>query len=375
MSFVRESILNPKKTLHIPWVIRPMEQRDDAAYRELIQLEPDQGWINISIHYKEAQSPWELLTQRREQSVFVAEVPQGQLDAGRVVGVGVCDPRRVWFEGVPVQAVHLHNLLVHPDFRHRGIATALIQQRIRYARQKYGANVLLFAEIYQDDPASFRATAMWATDFSQPRESGFLLARSRPPENKGGYTVREALETEYTLIAEGLNGFNHDVNFTRVVDTERLRRNLSPLNGRIFRHRYVVLEAGQIVGGAVLTEHDPSIETRVIRGRPLNQLIARLSGMIDEGGEVRYGEVDGIWFKPGHQNAEKYLIDTLLYKAKEDRATADALNFQVINPRVWEAVQLPRWQPHTLMCVAYLRPPEISPLPGIAIPPPWELTH
>lgn len=355
----------------VEWVVRPMRAADSAAYVDLLHAEPDQGWINIDVTYKAGHSPYDLLTQRRSQIVYIVEVPPGREDSGKVVGIGVADPRRVWFEGQPVQSVHLHNLLVHPDYRHQGIATALIQRRIEWARETYGQNVLIFAELDQDDEASFKATAKWATDFTQPRESGFLLARKDAPPNPHQFVVREALEQDYGTIVDGLNTFNHDVDFTRVVDSDRLHRNLAPLNGHIFRHRYVVLENGEVVGGAVLTEHDPSIETRVIRGRPLNVLLARLSGMIHEGGEVRYGEVDGIWFKPGHENAEHYLIDELLHRAKLDKATTDALNFTVINPKVWEAVQLPRWQPHTIQCVAYLRPDVIETLDGVNFRSAW----
>jgi GNAT superfamily N-acetyltransferase len=369
--FKRPTIEAPVVSNRIDWVIRPMEERDDSDYMELMRSEPERGWINIRTTYKAGQSPAELLTQRRSQKVFVVQVPPGMKDAGKVVGVGVADPRRVWFEGMPLQAVHLHNLLVHPDYRHKGIATALIQARVKWARGECGSNILIFAELDQNDPAAFRAAAKWATDFTQPRESGFLLARSSPPPNPDGYVVREAEEADYPDIVSGLNTFNHDVDFTRVVDSDRLHRNLSPINGHIFRHRYVVLANGQIVGGAVLSEHDPTVESVTLRGRPLNMLLARLSGMIHEGGEVRYGEVDGIWYRPGFQNAEHFLVQTLLYRAKLDRNTTDALNFTIINPKVWEAVQLPRWQPHTIECVAYLRPPELEPIPDIKFTPAW----
>lgn len=370
-AFKRPTIETPIISDRINWVVREMEAKDDKDYLELMTAEPERGWIDLRTAYKPGQSPYELLTRRRSQKVFVVQVPEGMKDAGKVVGVGAADPRRVWFEGLPLQAVHLHNLLVHPDYRHKGIATQLIQARVRWARSECGPNILIFAELNQNDPAAFRAAAKWATDFTQPRESGFLLARSQPPPNPDGYVVREAEEADYPTIVNGLNTFNHDVDFTRVVDSERLHRNLSPINGRIFRHRYVVLANGKIVGGAVLSEHDPTVEAVSVRGKPINMLLARLSGMIHEGGEVRYGEVDGIWYQPGFQNAEHYLVHTLLHRAKLDRNTTDALNFTIINHKVWEAVQLPRWQPHTIECVAYLRPAELEPLRGIQFTPAW----
>jgi len=362
-AFSRPTIETPRISEHFDWIVRPMEARDDKQYLELQRAEPERGWINIDVHYRPDQSPYELLTQRRQQAVFVAEVPAGHLDAGRVVGVGAADPRKVWFESVPVQAVHLHNLMVHPDYRHKGIATTLIQKRVQWARETFGQNVLLFAELDQNNMAAFKAAAKWATDFTQPRESGFLLARADEPKNPDSYAIHEAREEDYPAIVRGLNTFNHDIDFTRVVDADRLHRNLAPIDGITFRHRYVVQSKGEIVGGAVLTQHDPSVESRVISGRPINVLVARLSKMIHEGGEVRYGEVDGIWFKEGCQDAVHYLIQELLFKAGQDKTTTDAINFTVINPKVWEAVQLPRWQPHTIECIAYLAPAMLDPLP------------
>jgi GNAT superfamily N-acetyltransferase len=356
------------------WQPRPMEKGDDPAYREILAAEPNQGWINIEVKLRAKQSPYELLTQRRYQQVFVVEVPPGFPDEGRVVGVGAADPRKIWFEGQPVKAVHLHNLLVHPDWRHKGVATALIQARIHWARAEVSPNAVIFAELDQNDMAAFNAAAKWATDFTQPRESGFLLAREKAPTNPHGYIVHEARETDYDTIVAGLNTFNHDVDFTRVVDADRLHRNLAPINGKVFRHRYVVEHNGEIVGGAVLTETDPSVESHVIRGRPLNLLIARLSGMIQDGGEVHYGEVDGIWFKPGCEDVAHYLIQQLLHEAKLNKNTTDALNFTVINPKVWEAVQLPRWQPHAIRCVAYLRPSTVDVIPDVSYTPAWSET-
>ncbi len=373
--FIRPTIETRIVEEHYDWQPRPMTKSDDDDYRELLTSEPNEGWINIEVNLRADQSPYELLTQRRYQQVFVVEVPPGFPDAGKVVGVGAADPRKIWFEGQPVKAVHLHNLLVHPDWRHKGIAISLIQKRIRWAREEISPNPVIFAELDQNDKAAFHAAAKWATDFTQPRESGFLLAREKAPSNPQGYLVHEAREEDYDTIVAGLNTFNHDVDFTRVVDSERLHRNLAPINGKVFRHRYVVEHKGQIVGGAVLTETDPSVESHFISGRPLNVFIARMSGMIDKGGEVHYGEVDGIWFKPGQEDAAHYLIQTLLHEAKLNKNTTDALNFTVINPKVWEAVQLPRWQPHSIRCVAYLRPPTLDVLPDVKFAPAWADEH
>ena len=40
-------------------------------------------------------------------------------------------------------------------------------------------------------------------------------------------------------------------------------------------HRYVVEEHGEIVGGAVLSQHDPSVETRLIKAPLINRTIAK----------------------------------------------------------------------------------------------------
>src|SRR5215468_4461659 len=280
----------PPTVNRIDYNLRPLEPRDSDAYRQLMASSPETGLITIQVIFKE--DPYEMLMQRRiGQIVVVAEAPDGT-----VVGTGAADARPIWFEGQAVQAVHLHSLLVHPNYRQHGVATALVKWRIAWAREHYGPNVLIFAEIQQNNQASFKNASKWATGFGTPRESGFLRVYHRPPRPLPNVTVREAVESDYPEIVAGLNEYNNDVNFTRYVTSDRLHRNLEPIHGQVFRHRYVVLNEGQIVGGAVLSHHDPSVETRIIRAPFLNKLVARLAGMIQTADVVNGGEVDGIWY-------------------------------------------------------------------------------
>src|SRR6266496_2143529 len=114
------------------WVnyhLREMEPKDGQAYRELMELSPESGMITIKVLFKE--DPYEMLMRRRiGEVVVVAETPEG-----RVVGSGAADARPIWFEKQAVQAVHMHSLMVHPEFRQKGVATALVKWRIDWARQ------------------------------------------------------------------------------------------------------------------------------------------------------------------------------------------------------------------------------------------------
>jgi GNAT superfamily N-acetyltransferase len=342
----------PTKTDWVNYHLRPMEPRDSEAYTDLMATSPERGLITIQIIFKN--DSYEMLMQRRiGQIVVVAETPEG-----KVVGAAACDARPIWFEKQPVQAVHMHGLIVHPDYRKHGVATALVQWRIRWAREHYGPDVLIFAEIQQNDMASFNNASKWANGFGQPRESGFLRVLKKAPREIRGLTIREAEEPDYVDIVAGLNVYNRDANFSRYITHERLHRNLEPIHGQIFRHRFVVLKDGKIVGGAVLSAHDPSVETRLIRAPLINKVIARLSGMIYEDNVINGGEIDGIWFKPGYADAAHYLVQSLRFRAS---VNTSALNFTVVNPKAWEALQISHWQPHTILSVAYLRPAKLVP--------------
>src|SRR5258708_1171824 len=246
-----------------------------------------------------------MLMQRRiGQIVVVAETPEG-----RVVGSGAADARPVWFEKQSVQAVHLHSLLVSPDYRQRGVATALAQWRIQWAREHYGPNVLVFAEIQQNNLASFKNASKWATGFSTPREPGFIRIHPRAARPEPDTVVREATEADYPAIVAGLNAYNRDVNFTRYITRDRLNRNLEPIHGQIFRRRFVVVQNGEVVGGAVLSNHDPSVETRIIRAPLLNKLVARVSGMIHTDDVIHGRGHDGILVQQSRLDTAPYLIE------------------------------------------------------------------
>jgi ribosomal protein S18 acetylase RimI-like enzyme len=332
--------------------LRPMESRDSDAYNELLALSPSGSMIAIQTVFKA--DPYEVLMQRQvEQVVVVAETSEG-----KVVGSAIADARPIWFEGQPVQSVHLFAIQVHPDYRGRGIGTSLTKWRIAWARQHYGEDVLIFAEVDLDNLATFRNASKWATAFAQQRESGFMRVLSQPPKPIDGLTVRDATEEDYPQIVNELNRFNQDINFTRYVTVDRLRRNMEPLYGKVFRHRFVVMENGEMVGGAVLTDPDPALETRFIQASQLTKWFARLSGMIHANGVIHGGEIDGIWYKLGHAYAPHYLIDTLLYRAAE---TTHALIVKVANPKAWKALSITHWQPYMIQSVAYIRPNHLEP--------------
>lgn len=342
----------PPVANRINYHLRPMEPKDGPAYRDLMANSPETGIITIQIIFKE--DPYEMLMKRRMgQIVVVAETPEG-----KVVGAASADARPVWFEKQAVQAVHLHGLLVAPEYRRRGVATALAQWRIRWAREHYGEGVLIFAEIQQGNQAAYNNALKWATGFGQPRESGFLGNIRQAQPALPGVTIREAVAEDYPEIAHGLQEYNRDVNFTRYVTMDRLRRNLEPIHGQVFRHRYVAVQDGKIVGGAVLSSHDPSVETHIIRAPLINRWVARLSGMIQHKDVLDGGEIDGIWFKPGYADTSHHLVRYLRHQAYPDIA---GLNITVTNPKSFEALQLSRWQPHTIYDVAYLRPGQLQP--------------
>jgi len=335
-----------QKLEHIEYRVREMQATDNQAYMELLSHSPDVGYMGIQIVFKE--NPYEMLMQRRPgEKVYMVETPDGKL-----VGSAAADPRPVWFKGQPVHAVHLHSLMVDPDFRHLGVATALVQYRIKAARESFGRNVLIFAEIQQGNQAAVKNAEHWINGYGPIHESGFIPTFRRTPKPLRGVTVREARPSDYPAIVEGFGEFNQQMDFTRYVTVDRLRRNLEPIHGSIFRHRYVVEQNRRIVGGAVLSKHDPSTETRVIYGPFFIRLRVRLAGIIDENNLINAGEMDGIWFRPGYVEAAHYLIEYLRSVAFE-RDQMPGINLTVANYHSWEAVQIAHWMPHAVYQVVY----------------------
>lgn len=329
-------------TSELGWInyrVRPIEPRDSAAYAQLVATNTTDRPIRFQERLKADLRPQ--IAARPTSQIVVAETPDGQ-----VVGSGTCDIGPIWFEGQPIVAAHLHSMLVHPAFRQRGVATAITQWRISWARRHYGVGLLIYAEIPQDSIASFRNALKWATDFGQPRDSGFVSTVRQAPLLPANLIVREAMKADYPAIVGGLNQFNKSVNFTRfVAETDPMEGNANQM---------VIEEDGQIVAGAVMSV--PGTEPSAPSPSFLKTVLAYLMGIEASYNKSRSARVERFWFQPDKSTAAYQLIEYLRYWA---HAQVRTLYMTVSNPKAWSALRAFHWQMDSSYSVAYFRPHQL----------------
>jgi GNAT superfamily N-acetyltransferase len=103
-------------------VMRPMVPEDGESLVQLALSSPDTGLIQIApLYHLDAYQA--TLALSPDAAGFVAE----NSTTGELVGSSFVSFDHLYFEGELRDSAWLHNLQVHPDYRHQGIATRLAE--------------------------------------------------------------------------------------------------------------------------------------------------------------------------------------------------------------------------------------------------------
>jgi hypothetical protein len=197
----------------------------------------------------------------------------------------------------------LSSLMVHPDYRRRGVATALTEWRLERA----GPDAVVAAAIQYGNEGSIANAKKWATQiFGKLVLTGFR-ASGRPP--RAGLELREPRDdADWDEAAAGLARFEDGWNL-RIPETgaslrERAERTLG---GERFQRYFVAVEDGRTVGGyqlqdggrlaSLVFEHVP------ITIRALNVLLR----VIPPDRELRSNGLSRVWFAPGRDDVAQAL--------------------------------------------------------------------
>jgi predicted N-acetyltransferase YhbS len=228
----------------------------------------------------------------------------------RVIGIGLVRYGTCVFEGDTYPFAMLGNLIVHPDYRRRGLATRIASWRIDQAVSRFGQDTLILANIQSGNAASLHTVQKWSRQISGPFLYYPLTTRPDRPMQPPGVAFQALELPDLSAFACGLNTFYQGFNLFQPVTAQSLEdaTRHSPFITPV-RRLYVALGPyGEPVAGLSAFE-EFRLKTMEIRGIPLPlRIINNWVKLVPQDGNVRQVYLDRIWFSPGYAHAAQCLI-------------------------------------------------------------------
>ncbi|MEE6272199.1 GNAT family N-acetyltransferase [Georgenia wangjunii] len=344
--------------------LREQRPEDAAAVAVLDNLAPDGGMISFGweLHVPDLQTT----AGQHEHCVGVVAVLHG---SGEVVGHAKLSTGRCRVGGRELPYALLGALSVHPDHRRQGIARALAQWRIDRARDRFGPDVVVVAEIQSGNAASLASARTWATQLVGRAVVAPMPMRVRPPRRDPALEVRAALPGDLPEVAARLTEFTHGMELARLHSAESLGAWLasSPLAEPVNHYAVATDTSGRLLAGMGLREEGRLRSMRVVRMPAALRAANRLLRIVPPGGVMRNVLTDKVWYAPGHGRAARYLWETTRWRMRGSGTTVVA----TYDPRgpLRDALSSPPWFPTTSFTLAVRSPVPLDPTRVIDPPP------
>jgi GNAT superfamily N-acetyltransferase len=287
--------------------LRPLSENDGPALAGLSYSSPDIGRIRYAANYQ-------------LDAVQAIQALHGTVDgvatcssSARMVGFGLVRHGECQFEGETRPYAMLGNLIVHPDFRGKGLAARLVEWQVEQGRQRAGPDGVLLANFQRGNQVSRRLYARWLKHLAGPLIYYPQPMLPEPPPTPPELSTGPLDADETGEFVAQLNTFYQGWNFHQ----EASRESLQELCARTpfatpFRHAYTAVDRqGKLLAGLVVME-EYRLKEMEVRGLPRSlRLLNRLLHFIPPDGTVRELFIDHIWFRPGQVQAARHLIDTV----------------------------------------------------------------
>lgn len=337
--------------------LRPLVPQDGQAFDRLRLESPDTGRIHFTYHYQI--DPYAALSARQGDFLgVVAEVPGHD----GLVGACLVDFRQAWIEGALRPCGLLNTLGVHPRFRRRGIATALVTWCVQAAQERFGDEGVVWALIQRGNVGSVRTLTKHLHQVIPERIVSIpMKMRGRPPRSVEGWYVREADEDDLPRVAERMNRFYDGYNFYPPQTADTLARWLTTSPFEAPFRRYLVLTdgAGEILAGAGV-EEGYRLSTLHVEDMSLSlRVLNRLLRLVPPDGVSKGLTITKVWHAPGQVRAARYLVESICWQWR-DRATTALAQVDLESPLV-RAFPLRPWTPAPRLSVVPTGPVALSP--------------
>jgi GNAT superfamily N-acetyltransferase len=249
---------------------------------------------------------------------------------------------------------------VHPDYRRKGIATALAQRRIEWAYQHSGTKTILLADIQKGNVGSTANARKWANQISGQVIIAPIAMRTNAFRPTRGISISDASADDLEAIAESLNTFYQGYNFYRPQTAEMLRDWLqqTPLPTPINHYLVAKDSTGRILAGVGIREECRLMSLHVQKAPVLVNLVNRFLRIIPKGGEMRNLQIEKLWFAPGQLDAARQLWQAIRWEWRT-RGSTLLCNYDPRSP-VSQVLENPAWMPTTSGSIALRSPVPMS---------------
>ena len=293
--------------------IREATRSGGESLKRLFETNPDGGEIRFAPHFEtDPYRAYTRLTFADDVTGFIAETP-----AGEAVGTGFVTLRDARVGGELRPQAYLEGLVVDREYRGRGVGKRLASERIRYAEDVAGDDVVISATIQTGNEASVAVARSWADGFPYRYVNHPVEPIADAPDTE--YTFREADESELEDFVDGMNGFYDEAELFAPYDRDRLADLLATSVDGVRAHRCdVMVENGEFVAGAHVIERYKFMSIVVETLPSALEAADELPASIPEDGEIRPMVVVP-WFKPGYADAADALLE-------RERATTGEAN-------------------------------------------------
>lgn len=335
------------------FTLRAMNADDSDALVDLARACPDTGQISYVTHYQAA--PYAVFrSQSKSMDGFVAVA-----DSGAIIGcqlVYYADRRQ---NGQRRPCGFVNTLMVHPDWRRKGVAAALVCESATVARRTIGDQGFFACFVQRGNRGSLNTVSHIGLRPIRDFVSAVTSTSHRKPESRRSpYTIRLADKNDLEQVAAGMNDFysDHDMySRSSAADLDAWLQ-ATPCEQPIHQYLVAVDAHDRICAGLGVLLRGRIIELHFSHLPWTIALANRILGLLPGSGVAREVVVEKMWYRPGALAAARQLWRHARWQWHEE---ADLVRIHM-DPRgpLPGATQIAPWMPraHFHVCVDEARP-------------------